>query len=80
MKRIKVFKNAHGTSDVVVYADSALILHDARNFFRGLDIWQSIGYDRFNDGGLYFEVPEFVYSVINEIPFVCANGFEVEFF
>lgn len=41
------------------------------------DIWGSRGYDRFNDDGLYFEVPVFMYNIIEDIPFIKINSISV---
>ena len=73
--RIVIMKSAHGTADVVVYELPSIKMVD---FFALLDIWGSKGYDRFEDGGLYFEVPMFVYDHIEEIPFIKSSGIEVE--
>lgn len=72
--KIVVSKSAHGTTDVVVYDLPSTKMVD---FFALLDIWGSKGYDRFNDDGLYFEVPVFMYDIIEEIPFVKINHIEV---
>ena len=72
--KIVVSKSVHKTVDVVVYNLPSIKMVD---FFALLDIWGSKGYDRFNDDGLYFEVPEFVYDIIEDIPFIKTNHIEV---
>ena len=72
--KIVISKSAHGTVDVVVYNLPSTKMVD---FFMLLDIWSSRGYDRFNDDGLYFEVPSFVYDIIDDIPFVKTNNIEI---
>ena len=72
--KITISKSAYGTADVVVYNLPSIKMVD---FFMLFDIWGSKGYDRFNDNGLYFEVPAFVYDIIEEIPFVKTNHIEV---
>ena len=74
-KKVRVSKSAYGTADVVVYNLPSIKMVD---FFALLDVWGSKGYDRFNDGGLYFEVPMFVYENIECIPFLQMNGIVVE--
>lgn len=72
--KITISKSAHGTADVVVYNLPSIKMVD---FFMLFDIWGSKGYDRFNDDGLYFEVPTFVYDIIEDIPFIKTNHIEV---
>lgn len=72
--KITISKSAHGTADVVVYNLPSTKMVD---FFMLLDIWGSKGYDRFNDDGLYFEVPAFVYDIIEDIPFIQTNHIKV---
>lgn len=75
-KDIRVFRSAHGTCDIVVYnKEKHLGLVD---FFGRFDIWGSHGYDRFNDGGVYFEVPAFMYEIIDEIPYIPRNNLKIE--
>ena len=74
-KKVRISKSAHGTADVVIYNLPSIKMVD---FFTLLDVWGSKGYDRFNDGGLYFEVPMFVYENIDSIPFLKANRILVE--
>lgn len=69
--RITISKSAYGTADVVVYDLPSTKMVD---FFMLFDIWGSRGYDRFNDDGLYFEVPAFVYDIIKDIPFIRTNS------
>lgn len=73
--KIVISKSAHKTVDIVVYNLPSIKMVD---FFSMLDIWGSKGYDRFNDEGLYFEVPEFVYDNIENIPFIKANSIQIE--
>ena len=76
-KKVRILKSAHGTADVVIYNLPSIKMVD---FFALLDVWGSKGYDRFNDGGLYFEVPMFVYENIDSIPFLKANRILIEKF
>ena len=76
-KKVRISKSAYGTVDVVVYNLPSIKMVD---FFSLLDIWGSKGYDRFNDGGLYFEVPMFVYENIENIPFLKTNDIFIEKF
>ena len=72
--KIVISKSAHGTVDIVVYDLPSIKMVD---FFMLLDIWGSKGYDRFHDDGLYFEVPTFVYDIIEQIPFVLMNNIRI---
>lgn len=72
--KIIISKSAHGTVDVVVYNLPSIKMVD---FFMLLDIWGSKGYDRFNDGSLYFEVPAFMYDIIENIPFVKTKNIKI---
>ena len=72
--KITISKSVHGTADVVVYNLPSTKMVD---FFMLFDIWGSRGYDRFNDDGLYFEVPVFVYDIIEDVPFIKTNHIEV---
>ena len=74
-KKVRISKSAHGTANVVIYNLPSIKMVD---FFALLDVWGSKGYDRFNDGGLYFEVPMFVYENIESIPFLKANRILIE--
>ena len=74
-KKVRISKSVHGTANVVIYNLPSIKMVD---FFALLDVWGSKGYDRFNDGGLYFEVPVFVYENIESIPFLKANRILVE--
>lgn len=74
-KKVRISKSVHGTANVVIYNLPSIKMVD---FFSLLDVWGSKGYDRFNDGGLYFEVPMFVYENIESIPFLKANRILIE--
>lgn len=74
-KKVRISKSVHGTANVVIYNLPSIKMVD---FFALLDVWGSKGYDRFNDGGLYFEVPMFVYENIESIPFLKANRILIE--
>lgn len=65
--RIRISKSAHKTTDVVIYDMPTIKLVD---WFSLIDIWGSRGYDRFGDDGLYFELPEEMYDVIEKLPFI----------
>ena len=73
--RIDISKNIHGTADVVVYCDEK----GAFDWFRFLDVWGSAGYDRFDDGGIYFEINADVARNIPNMAFVRHCGAEVVF-
>lgn len=71
---VRVSQSAHGTCDIVVYAtDIAMV-----DFFRHFDVWGANGYDRFHDGGIYFEVPSFMYDLIEEIPYIRRSHIKIE--
>lgn len=73
--RIEISKNIHGTADVVVYCDEK----GAFDWFRFLDVWGSAGYDRFGDGGLYFEMDADVAKSIPKMAFIRHSNAEVNF-
>lgn len=73
-QKIRIARSAHGTTDVILYNPKA----EVKSFFALLDIWGSNGYDRFGDGGLYFEVPCFVYDNVEKLPFIARQQIEVE--
>lgn len=73
---ITVSKSAHGTADIVVYSDRSSGVFD---WFKNLDVWGSYGYDRFNDGGRYFEIPMSIAKVLKDIPAIRRKGFTVEY-
>lgn len=74
--QIKISENIHGTADVVVYCDE----RGAFDWFRFLDVRGSTGYDRFSDGGLYFEMDVDVAKAIPNMAFVrhCRAEVEIE--
>ena len=76
-KKVRISRSAYGTADVVVYNLPSIKMVD---FFSLLDVWGSKGYDRFDDGGLYFEVPMFVYENIENIPLLKTSGILIEKF
>ena len=76
-KKVRISRSAYGTADVVVYNLPSIKMVD---FFSLLDVWGSKGYDRFDDGGLYFEVPMFVYENIENIQFLKTSGILIEKF
>ena len=76
-KKVRISRSAYGTADVVVYNLPSIKMVD---FFSLLDVWGSKGYDRFNDGGLYFEVPMFAYENIENIQFLKTSGILIEKF
>ena len=76
-KKVRISRSAYGTADVVVYNLPSIKMVD---FFSLLDVWGSKGYDRFDDGGLYFEVPMFVYENIENITFLKTSGILIEKF
>ena len=73
--RIKVWRSGHGTTDVTVYG---LHRKEMVEFFGLFDIWGSHGYNRWNDGGLYFECPGFFYDIVEGIPFIQRDRIIVE--
>ena len=76
-KKVRISRSAYGTADVVVYNLPSIKMVD---FFSLLDVCGSKGYDRFDDGGLYFEVPMFVYENIENIQFLKTSGILIEKF
>ena len=76
-KKVRISRSAYGTADVVVYNLPSIKMVD---FFSLLDVWGSKGYDRSDDGGLYFEVPMFVYENIENIQFLKTSGILIEKF
>ena len=76
-KKVRISRSAYGNADVVVYNLPSIKMVD---FFSLLDVWGSKGYDRFDDGGLYFEVPMFVYENIENIQFLKTSGILIEKF
>lgn len=74
--KIKLWKSAHGTVDAVIYGTQLSYEKDIVKWFEMIDIWGSKGYDRFNDGGVYFEIPATMYDVISDLSFV--NRFNVK--
>ena len=73
--RIWLSKSAHGTLDVVIYDMPKTKIVD---WFSLVDVWGSPGYDRFHDGGLYFELPINLREIIPTLPFVSHYGITVE--
>lgn len=71
---IRIMKSAHNTTDVIVYNTPLAIT----NWFALVDIWGSRGYDRFGDGGLYFEVPIEMYDIVPCLPFVNRFGIKIK--
>ena len=76
-KKVRISRSAYGTADVVIYNLPSIKMVD---FFFFFDVWGSKGYDRFDDGGLYFEVPMFVYENIENIPSSKTSGILIEKF
>lgn len=74
MPKIVLYRSAHGTIDTVIYNMPNTKLVD---WFSLVDIWGSWGYDRYNDGGLYFELPKELYDIIPTLPFVSRYHIEV---
>lgn len=72
---IKISPSAHGTLDVVVYDLPNTKMVD---WFSLMDIWGSWGFDRFNDGGLYFELPLWCKDMLKEVPFIRSNNIKIE--
>lgn len=77
---IKMYLSAHGTVDAIIYNISDVDFISYRisrenflKFFEMMDIWRSSGYDRFGDGGKYFELPLFVWDHLDSIPFIQSN-------
>ena len=74
MPKIVLYKSAHRTTDAVIYDMPNRKLLD---WFSLVDIWGSPGYDRYNDGGLYFELPKELYDIIPTLPFVSRYNIEI---
>ena len=74
MPKIRLYKSAHGTVDATIYDMPSIKIVDG---FSLIDIWGSRGYDRYNDDGLYFEIPAEFYDLIPNLHFVKEFGIEV---
>lgn len=74
MPKIVLYKSAHRTTDAVIYDMPNTKLVD---WFSLVDIWGSPGYDRYEDGGLYFELPKELYDIIPTLPFVSRYHIEI---
>ena len=74
MPEIHLSKSVHGTADAVIFDMPNTKLVD---WFSLIDIWGSPGYDRFNDGGLYFEIPKEMYDIIPKLPFISKYQIKV---
>lgn len=72
--RIEISRSAHKTCDVVIFDMPNTKLVD---WFSLIDIWHSPGYDRFHNGGLYFEIPMEMYDAIPSLPFVSRFHIEI---
>lgn len=62
-----IYKNS---LDVVLYK---ITDKDIIRWFQMVDIWGGKGYDRFNDGGIYFEIPIELKDIIPKLRFVVEN-------
>ena len=73
---IVLTKSAHGTVDAILYNidDDEMI-----NWFSMIDVCGSKGWDKYNDSGIYFEIPRSFYEVVPDIPFVQNNHIVVEY-
>jgi len=72
--KININKRWNNTTiDVLIYNGNKEII----NWFSYIDVWGSKGYDRFNDGGIYFEIPSCMYDVIEELPFIAKYNISV---
>lgn len=69
---VRISRSVHGTTDVVLYNLEFDRDNMIRNWFELVDIWRSRGYDRFGDGGLYFETTAELYDLIPKLPFTSA--------
>ena len=74
MPEIHLYKSAHGTADAVIFDMPKTKLVD---WFSLIDVWGSPGYDRFNNGGLYFEIPKEMYDIIPNLPFISKYHIKV---
>lgn len=72
--KIVIQRSAHGTLDVIIYDMPNINLV---KWFELMDIWGSKGYDRFNDDGLYFELPCNMCDIIETLPFISSYGIKV---
>lgn len=75
MPKIRLYKSAHGTVDAIIYDMPSI---NIVNWFSLIDIWGSRGYDCFNDGGLYFEIPMELYDIIPDLHFVKQYNIVIE--
>ena len=75
MPKIRLYKSVHGTVDAIIYDMPSINIVD---WFSLIDIWGSRGYDRFNDGGLYFEIPIELYDIIPDLHFVKQYNIVIE--
>lgn len=74
MPKIEIYKSVHGTTDVIIYDIPNKKIAD---WFSMVDVWGSRGYDRFDNCGLYFELPKELYDIIPALPFVDRYHIEV---
>lgn len=81
---INMSLSTHGTVDVFLYgvSDVSVICknisrEDLLKFFQMMDIWNSSGYDRYNDGGLYFELPLFAWDHLDSIQCLCSKNIKI---
>lgn len=72
--KIRISYSAYRTCDIVLYDMPNTKLVD---WFALIDIWGSPGYDRFKDGGLYFEIPREMCDIIPTLPFVKKYQIEI---
>ena len=74
--RILMWKSVHGSTDVVIYdmPDINIV-----KWFELVDIWGSRGYDRFNDGGLFYELPKELYDIIPNLYFVKKYSIKIDY-
>lgn len=77
---MKIWKNVGSTMSVVIYNMPNTTNARIVDMFHLLDVWGSRCYDRFNDDGLYFELPIEMYDILPTLPFVKANHIDIQMF
>lgn len=73
---IKVYRSCYRTINVFLYN----ITDDVKAWFSMMDVWGSQGYDRFKDGGIFYELPNDFYDLIQELPFIKRKRITVEMY
>lgn len=74
-KIVRVMKSGYGTLDITLYGFSGN--DKVVDWFSLLDVWGSGGYDRYKDGGRYFEIPAELYDILPSLHFILREGIEI---